>query len=189
MHGRLQRLSAKQESERAEDGLSDEYREHQYYYRNSILDEDFGVYKHTYGDEEYRSEEVLHRLHEFYDVLCLDGLGEDAAHHKGSESARETHLGAKHRHTAAEPERHDEQRLVVDEASHGAQEQRDEEDAYDKPQYKEEPYLHNRVQHLPAVGAVAAGDGAQHHHHNDGEDVLKDKDAHHHSRETLLPQS
>ena len=84
-HGRLKRLSAYEESERAEHGLTHKYRKHEGGYRHSILDDDFRVYQHAHRHEKDGSEEVFHRGYKLLYLACLDGFGEYAAHDKGSE--------------------------------------------------------------------------------------------------------
>ena len=49
----------------------------------------------------------------------------------------------------------------------------------DEPQDKDEAEAQDAQEHLRTVGVVAAGDGRQHDHHHNGEDVLQDEYAHH----------
>ena len=58
-----------------------------------------------------------------------------------------------------------------------------------EPYGKEEGYADYGVDHLTAVGRVAACHRTQHHHHDDGEDVFEDENAHHQACEFLLAKS
>ena len=162
--------------------------EHKHHDGHGIGHDDVGVDEHAHRHEKDGTKEVLYRLNQLDDALCLYRLGEDAAHHEGTEGAAEPHLCRQHSHEAAQAKRHDEERFAVHELAHGAQEQGHEEDAYHEPQHEEEANLHDHTNHLAAVGTAAFGYGGQDDHHDDGEDVFKDEDAHDHARKLLLAQ-
>ena len=67
-----------------------------------VLTDDGGVYHHTDGHEEYRSEEVLDTGDEMFNMLSFNGLGEDRTHHESAEGGGETHRRGERDHTEAE---------------------------------------------------------------------------------------
>ena len=187
-HGVFQALAAQEVAHRAEEGLTGEDGEDEAEDGEGVIDDDQRIDEHADGDEEDGAEEILDRFDEADDLVGLDGLGKDAAHHKGSEGAAEAHLGGDDGHEAAEAEGNDQEGLGVHELAHLAQQQGDEEDADDEPQDEEEAYLEDAAEQLAAVGRGTVGDGGEHDHHHDGEDVLEDADAHDGGHEALLQQ-
>ena len=73
--------------------------------------------------------------------------------------------------------------------AHRAQEEWNGKDTHHKPQYQEEANAHDRLKHLPTADIIATGDGTQHHHHDDGKDVLQYQYRHHQTGELLLPKA
>ena len=188
-HGRLQRLTAQHERYRAKDCLTYKNRQHQQHDGQGIVHQDLRINEHTHRHEEDGTEEVLHRLYQLLDTLCLDRLCQDATHDKRAEGRAEAHLRRKHCHRTAESQRHHQQHLVVDETAHPTEEQRNGKDSHHEPEDQEESYPHDGLNHLSALQVVTAGDGTQHHHHHNGEDILQYQHAHHHAGKLLLPQS
>ena len=101
--------------------------------RQGIFHEDHRVNEHTHRHEEDGTEEVLHRLNEFFNTLSLNGLGQDATHDECTKRRREAYLGRKHCHGAAQTQRDDEQHLAVNQVTHLAQKLRDGKNAYHQP--------------------------------------------------------
>ena len=188
-HGRLERLSADEESQASEDGLSHEDGNHQHDNGASIRNDDLRVDKHAHRHEEDGSEEVFHGLHHLDNLVGLYGLSKDGTHDEGTESAAEPRQGGDDGHEAAQSERHDEQRLVVDVFPELAQQHRDEEDAHHEPEHEEEPDAPHASEEHHATRGSAAGDGRQHHHHDDGQDILEDEHAHHQTGKLLMSES
>ena len=69
------------------------------------------------------------------------------------------------------------------------QEQGHSEDTHNEPQDEEETDLHDRAEQLTAIGIVATGNGTQHHHHDNGQDILEDKHRHDKPRKLLLAET
>ena len=84
-HGRLQGLASQHEAERAEHGLTNKDGQHQGKDGECIADQYLRVDQHTDGHEEDGAKQILHRLHQLLNLFGLDGLGQNAAHDKGSE--------------------------------------------------------------------------------------------------------
>ena len=132
-HGCLERLSAKQIAERTEHGLTYQYSQDNRNHRHGIFNKNLRLYKHADRNEEDCSEQILDRLNELDDFVCLNRLCQYTAHDKCAESTAETDLRGNHRHQATQSERYDKQRLIVNQLAHIAQHHRYKEYADNEP--------------------------------------------------------
>ena len=188
LEGRLQRLSAQQDAEGREGRLADEDRQGDDENRKPVGADHGGIDHHADGDEEDGAEEVLDRLDEMVNVLCLHRFRQDGTHDESAERGGESRLGGDDHHAEAQTEGDHQQRLVVHQFPGVLEDQRDQEQAHHEPQHEEEGELEDAPEHLPALDAVGDGHGRQEDHEHDGKDVLQDQDAEHQTGEFLVPQ-
>ena len=188
LHGRLQRLAGQEHAQRAEQGLARDHGQRDDQDGHGIGHDHRRVHHHAHGHEEDGPEQVLHRGDQPLDMLGLYRLGQDGAHDEGAKRGREARARRQHHHAEAHGQGHDEQRLVAHQAAALLQQQGDEVDAHHEPQDEEEEQLGHALQHLRALEVVAHGHRAEHHHQDDGQDVLQDEHAQHQPRELLLAQ-
>ena len=113
MHGGLQGLAGQQETACRQEGLTQHDGDDDAENGHDVLTDEGDINHHTYRHEEDGAKEVLDGVHEVFDLVCLDGLSEDAAHDEGAEGRGEAYGGGEDNHTEAETQGNDEQRLVA----------------------------------------------------------------------------
>ena len=114
LHGYAQILPRHEHTQGAEENHACDHHRRKQQDLPPVRGDHVRVHHHSYRDEEYRSEEVLHRRDQSVDPFGQDCARQDGAHHECSELKRESADHAKHSHREAEGHRHHQNCLVVE---------------------------------------------------------------------------
>ena len=186
MQGVFEAASGQDDSEGCEKHMGNHHHYGEDQYQPPVLRHGLRSQHHAHRHEEYGAEQVFDWGREPVDMLALDRLGQDGAHHERTEGRREARSGGQGHHAETEAEAYDEQDLVVQVLRRLLEYSGNEVDAQQEPQNDEEQQLAEVEKHLSPGELVGYRQRAEQHHEEYGDEVLEHQGAEHRRGVTLL---